>query len=255
MGTLGSLSWARQTDGRLRREDALRLLAKGVRATLEDRRWALGQRLRLPGNRAATFDVVRLRIPDSAACKEAETICMALRPDFLVGHSYRTYVWAIVLATQSRLAYDEEVLFVSSLLHDTGLSEPHRPSPAPLCFSLVGAERALNAGQRGGWDRERQRRAADAITRHLNIRVTASEGPEAHLMAAGTQLDAVGMRLRRIHPDTVAAVLARYPRRGVKAGLADVLARRGRADVGSRAHFMVERLGTEKLMRKAPFDE
>jgi HD domain len=182
-------------------------------------------------------------------------VCEQLHPRFLVNHSYRTYVWAAIVAAHERLEYDEEVVYVASLLHDTGLSDAHQIEAPPNCFSLIGAEAAVSCAADGGWDRARRDMAAEAIVMHLNLRVRPVDGIEAYLTAAGTSLDAVGARWWLIDPATRDAVLERYPRRGVKEGFVERFRSEAKTHPGSRAQYYWRYLALRRRLRVAPFEE
>jgi hypothetical protein len=107
---------------------------------------------------------------------------------------YHTFIWASIWAAHKKLAYDEEVLFVSSLLHDLGLSSVAPNQGHPTCFTLTGAQAAQRRGEQAGWAAMRSRATAEAITLHMNLRVRSKEGVESYLMTTGTQLDAIGAR-------------------------------------------------------------
>jgi hypothetical protein len=252
---VGTLDWIEETGGRLRPRDRIRLLGQGVLAQLFVLPLPVGGRLGLRPRRLARFDLERLRIPDSPACREAEEVCAQMRPELLVNHSYRTYVWGSILAAHDGLRYDEEVVYISSLLHDLGLSEQHEPAPPPVCFTLVGARAVEQAGAAAAWEDRRRRTAAEAITLHLNLRVQPSDGVEAYVVAAGAQLDAVGARYWRIDPATREAVLARYPRHGVKQGFVRIFGAHAKTHPGSRAHFYDRYLAIRTRLRAAPFEE
>ena len=177
---VGSLSWARHTRGALRPADRLRLLGQGVRGQLPQILRLVGGYMGIrPRRRAAALDVLPAP-PDSGAARQAEELCDRQRPEILVNHCYRTYLWAAILASRQGLRYDEELLYVSSLLHDLGLSEQGDPQPDPGCFALVGAKRCQEVGALYGWDPDRRVRAAEAVTLHMNLRVRPKEGVEAY---------------------------------------------------------------------------
>ena len=115
-----------------------------------------------------------------------------LRPSEIVGHSYRTYCWARILARRDRVKHDPEVLYVAALLHDLGLAAPN--GGKARCFTLVGAEKAVQLASQAGWSESSQLAVGQAITLHMNASVAANEGPEAHLLTAGAQLDVTGSR-------------------------------------------------------------
>ncbi len=251
---LGSLGWTRETNGVLDPRDRMRLLGQGVvllahtlPATLLH---ALG--LRRAGPICANVDT--LRLPDSPACRDAEAICEAKATPQVVNHSYRSYVWAAILAGHDRLRFDEEILYIACLLHDIGFTnDPDPERPHPHCFTLVGADAALELAGRLG-DRSRAEAVAHAITMHVNLWVRPSEGVEPHLLTIATKLDVMGTRFLEIDPVTARAVLERYPRRGLKQAFCDTMSAQTRMNPGSRVHFYT-RLGANVFIWRAPFDD
>jgi hypothetical protein len=254
-GRVGTLAWTHATGGRLRPNDRLRLLGQAL--LMQARELPLGvlARMGIRPWRLARFDLDELRIPDSPACAEAAEICAAQQPQMLVNHCYRTYAWAVILGRHQRLAPDEEVLFVSSLLHDLGLTDRHRKVTRPTCFTLIGATETARVAESHGWPGSRRDAAAEAITLHMNLRVPPSQGVEAHLLLAGTQLDVIGVRSWRVAPETVDDVLTRYPRVRVKRGMIEAFAEHSKFHPGSRARFYQRYLGLPLLLRVAPFEE
>jgi hypothetical protein len=164
------------------------------------------------------------------------------------------YVWAAILAAHDRLRYDEEVLYIASLLHDIGFTnDPDPARPYPHCFTLVGADAALGLAGRLA-DSSRAEAAANAITMHVNLWVRPSEGIEPHLLTIATKLDVMGTRLQELDVATVRAVLQRYPRRGLKQAFCDTMVSQTRLNPGSRVQFYT-RLGATAFIRRASFDE
>jgi hypothetical protein len=254
-GRVGTLSWMDATGGRLRQSDRLRLLGQALLMQARELPLGLLARLGVRPWRLARFDLDELRIPDSPACVEAAEICAAQQPHMLVNHCYRTYAWAVILGRHRRLAPDEEVLFVSALLHDLGLTDRHRAIRHPTCFTLIGATEAARVAEFHDWSASRRDTAAEAITLHMNLRVPPSQGVEAHLMMGGTQLDVIGAGSWQVAPETVDDVLTRYPRVGVKRGIVATFAEHSRTHPGSRARFYQRYLGLPLLVRAAPFKE
>ena len=66
-----------------------------------------------------------LRVPDSAAARAAERELEELAPPFMVNHSLRTYWFSRLLGETNTMSYDDEVLYVASLLHDIGFYGGH----------------------------------------------------------------------------------------------------------------------------------
>ena len=180
--TVGSLDWARRTRGLLDRRERARLAAQAIAAQMKLAPARLRYRVGLGAELAPALpeDLVA---PDSAICQQAQELLRDLRPSEIVGHSYRTYCWARILARRDRVKHDPEVLYVAALLHDLGLAAPN--DGQPRCCSLVGAEKAVQMGTEAGWSAPSQLAVGQAITLHMNASVAASEGPEAHLLTAG----------------------------------------------------------------------
>jgi hypothetical protein len=250
---VGSLGWAHRTRGKLGPTDRIRLLGQGALGQFALIARGLAARLGLPARGKAVLPLEKLKPPETKAAREAEELCDEQRPDFLVGHCYRTFAWAVAIAEAEGRHYDPELLYVVSLVHDLGLSEQAQSDVMPPCFSLVGADAAEAIGRHSGWSEERAQRAAEAVTLHMNLRVRPEDGVEAYLMTAGNQLDLLGHRLWRLAPETVDAVLGRYPRDGVKAGMIE-LSDQGLEQRGSRTRFY-HFLGHGLVMRAAPFEQ
>jgi hypothetical protein len=254
--SVGTLSWMRETNGVLRPRDRIRLLAQGALLMLKvvpaELRGALG----LQPARLARFDLEQLRLPDSAASREADQLC-AQEPPVIVNHSYRSYVWSAILAAHDGISYDEELLYVASLLHDIGFVAPERArrDSRPCCFTLNGVEATMGLSPESGWAGSRREAAAEAIAMHLNLRVGLTHAAEAHLLYAGTRLDATGLRLWDIDPETVDAVLARHPREGLKRAFVEAFECLARASPGTRSHFYTRYLGGNRFIKRARFDE
>jgi hypothetical protein len=253
--TVGGLEWAR-AGGILRPRDRAQLLAQGAAMQLRDLPWSLLARAGVRPRGTIAFDAAALAPPDSAAARDAEELCREIRPAALIGHSHRTYAWATILASQRRAPHDAEALYVSSLLHDLGLSDHARQAraPHPSCFTAIGADAAERVGIANGWERGRARLAAEAITLHMNLSLR-DHTPEARLMLAGAQLDVLGTGAWRLAPATLDGVLARWPRAGTKAAVHDAFRREARANPGTRAHFYWRHLAMAVLIRLAPFED
>jgi hypothetical protein len=212
--------------------------------------------LRLGPRQLATLDEGSFGLPDTAATRDAEARLAELGESELVGHSYRTFAFATVLAARDGLRFDEEVLCVASLLHDIGLAPPFNAGEPPKpCFTLTGAAIAEQIGEAARWSAARKETVADAITMHLNLWVSPELGAEAHLVHAGAYLDALGARYPRVAPQTIAWILERYPRHGTKRELIDRVRDEARVSPGTRTSFYHRWLMSGLFVRTAPFDE
>lgn len=248
--TIGSVDWARATRGLLTRRERAQLAAQAIAAQMRiapaRMRYRIGLGAGLAGAEPKDFEG-----PDSAICQQAEKLLQDLRPE-IVGHSYRTYCWARILARRDRVDHDSEVLYVAALLHDLGLAADH--GGQPRCFSLVGAEKAGELAREASWSAQAQLAVAEAITLHMNVKVDALEGPEAHLLTAGAQLDVTGARYWELSAAAREAVLSRHPRVSTKKALAQFFRDEARDNPKTRA-AVYDRLTGGRHPLRAPFDD
>lgn len=250
---VGTLNWTRATTGVLGARDRVSILGQAflyALVTLPDElRRALGIRRR----KLARVDLGQLAPPDSAVARAAQRIANDMAPAMIVNHSERTYLWGAILATHDGLRFDQEVVYVASLLHDIHFTDVNA-RPNPHCFTLPAAERAQEVGEKHGWNDERRDLAAEAITLHLNLRPP-QNSPEAYVVYAGARLDTSGYRYGHIHPRVLQAVLDRHPRLNLKRDSRPMFMAQAAANPGTRVHFYTRYLGVNWFIARAPFEE
>jgi HD domain-containing protein len=249
--TVGRLDWARRTGGLLNRRERARLAAQAIAAQLKLVPARLRYRIGV-GEDLVTAAPEDLEGPDSAICRQAEELLQDLRPPQIVGHSYRTFCWARILARRDQVEHDAEILYVAALLHDLGLAAPN--GGKARCFTLVGAERAVQLASEAGWSAPSQLAVGEAITLHMNASVAADEGPEAHLLTAGAQLDVTGARYWELSSVAREVVLTRYPRNSAKEALARFFREEARSNPNTRA-AVYDRLTGGRHPLRAPFEQ
>lgn len=152
----------------------------------------------------------QIAVPDSAAATAAREVSAEYHSPALLNHCQRSYAFAVGFAVRAGLAYDAELLYVSAMLHDIGLTsafDNHR-----LAFEKAGGHVAwvLTAG--AGWPVARRRRALEVIERHMWPAVDPEQDPEGHLLEIATGLDISGARPDVLPRPLIAEVLARFPR-------------------------------------------
>src|SRR5262249_37304121 len=132
-----------------------------------------------------------------------------LTPPFMVNHSLRTYWFSRLIGMAADLSFDDEALYVASLMHDLGFYG--RYASGAECFTIRSAQAAAEILDRAGWPPARRDRVAEAVILNTNGNVPPELGVEAHLMMRGVLADATGMHAWRIHPKTIDAVFERLP--------------------------------------------
>jgi hypothetical protein len=251
LGEIGSLEWARRTNGILGRGERARFLAamaleqaKGAPALLAAR---TGRRRGRTGP-----DPSELTPPDTPVARETIEICAGELDRSIVEHSYRSYIYARALAGVEGVECDEEATFVAAMFHDYGTKEID--SLRDRCFTLLGAEGAEALLGRSGWEPARREVAAEAITRHLNPAVPLEQGAVQHLVHDGIILDVFGVRAWELDPEGIRRVRERHPRLKFNEVGGGMLRRHAHAVPGCRAAALF-RGGFGLALRLGPWQD
>ncbi|HEY7130923.1 MAG TPA: HD domain-containing protein [Candidatus Limnocylindrales bacterium] len=129
-------------------------------------------------------------------------------PRYLLTHSVRVYCWGAAIAEREDWAFDRQILWTASLLHDGGL----RTIPSnTMCFEVEGAELARRFLERQGLDADAAERVAIAIILHMRSGVTLDDGVESVLLDRSTGLDVRGDGYETVD-DVRAGVIRAFPR-------------------------------------------
>lgn len=250
----GTLAWVRATGGVTGPAERIRMFASGVGLLLGSLPARVRERLGIENPRAITHDLDRLPVPDTREARRAEELCRGTGSAMVLEHSHRTYVFAMLFGILGAFRPDAELLYVAALLHDLTLTDAHRDVvPEIQCFAGKGAARAVAWAEEWGWSEHRARALGDAICLHLNVRVPPQLGVEAHLLHEAAALDVIGHRHWDIAPETVAAVLERHPRLGLKQGGLRLFSAASRP--GTRTHVLNRWLAFPALVRRSQFVE
>lgn len=241
-------AWATRTGGALSTEQRLRLAvatARTLPAMAPNRvRLALGRRGR------GKLEFAGLRLPDSKLAVAAETEASeALTPPVL-NHSLRTYYFGRVLADLDGAAYDDELVYVSCLLHDLQLEHP---TPG-RCFAVTGGERAAALALDAGAAQERATAIGAAIAAHVTPGVADDLSDPGGFVSAGASADVLGTRLAELDGDWVDELLRRHPRLGFKRHVVAAFRAEAKAVPKGRIHWL-NSAGFLAMIRLAPFTE
>ena len=209
-----------------------------------------GARLRIATGRRGQgrIDLEALTWPDTPLAREAEAEARGSLTPHILEHSYRTYVFGLVLAALDGAEVDEELCFVASMLHDLTLEHP---TPG-RCFAVVSGERAQSLALDHGWPADRAQAVGAAIAGHT----TAGNddlGDPAGFVSSGALLDVAGVRYDETDPRWMDAVLERHPRLELKRHLVACLKAESVAMPAGRFNWLRRYAGFGLLVRIAPF--
>jgi hypothetical protein len=150
--------------------------------------------------------------PSTSAATAAVSVATRFYTPALLNHCARSYMWGVNYAAAHGITFDDELYFVSAMLHDLALTDPfdsHR-----LAFEEAGGDLAWVFGVAAGWSVERAARADEIIVLHMRDDVAADVDPESHLLQVATAWDVAGRRPEEFPADARADVLEQYPRLG-----------------------------------------
>src|SRR3954454_18433182 len=152
-------------------------------------------------------DLVPAETPATRAAREVVTEYSSAA---LVNHCERSYLWSAALGELTGAAYDRELLYVASMLHDLGLVPAFDNYRAP--FEDAGGDVGWVFAAGAGWPPERRTRVKELVIRHMWDEVDPSFDAEGHLLCEGTGLDISGRNADAWPAAFRSEVVERFPR-------------------------------------------
>jgi len=171
----------------------------------------------------------RLGLPDTGLARDAYAYAAKATPAFVFDHSVRSYVFARAHARHQDLRagtdYDDELLFISCVLHDIGLSEEGNGDQR---FEVDGADTAAAFLRERGVEERRVAIAWDAIALHTSDGIAARKGTEVALAQSGIGTDILGVRRESLPAGLADELHALLPRRDLAYALSDAIVTQAR---------------------------
>jgi len=131
--------------------------------------------------------IAGIGVPDTDLANEATRIAKASLPVEIFNHSMRTYLFGQLIAKAKKIDHDAEIVYVASILHDSGMSSAHMSADRP--FEVDGAFVARDLLDKHGVSSARMDAAWDAIALHDNSPIAVHKQPEVRLVNAGVGAD------------------------------------------------------------------
>lgn len=160
-----------------------------------------------------------IKPPDTPIVRQAEALVRAVSSDTLFNHVMRCYWFGELFAQQEGKRVDSELMFLSAVLHDLGLTDH---APGPHRFEIEGAGAARTFLTERGVAEDRAQKVWDNIALHT-WDVNPFRGDTSRLMQLGLAYDVSGVPNARLDPADVTEVLRRYPRLNFKRAFNDML--------------------------------
>lgn len=147
-------------------------------------------------------------LPDSELCNAAIEYARTVSEPFLFHHVMRSAIYAELIGQQRKLAYDREVLCVSAVLHDLGLTKLAR---ADTRFEVEGADFAKDFLTRQGMTERHVELVWRAIALHTTAEIPLRMGNEVALCHLGIAADLAILPPGLRENDTLEEIRATYP--------------------------------------------
>ena len=154
-----------------------------------------------------------IKVPDTALVRDAIDVSRSLLEPCLFNHVMRSWLFGILLSEGAKPASDPELLAVSAVLHDLGLTDRYT---AENRFEVDGANAARAFLKDRGISTQQAQVVWDAIALHTTPTIALHKEPEVVMTHSGIAVDVMGAGLDRIPQDKQRAVLTEFPRLAFK---------------------------------------
>ena len=151
--------------------------------------------------------------PDTDVCVAAMELARDHSPPFLFNHVMRTFAFGREAGAMQSAQYDQEMLFLGSMLHDLGLVEKFVGEDR---FEIDGADAAAAFLSKRGYSDKKIAIIWDAIALHTTLGVPQRKQPEIALLQVGASIDVGAIPRSLVTPESVEIILSEYPRIGFK---------------------------------------
>jgi HD domain len=154
-----------------------------------------------------------IKVTDTRLVRDAIDLARSSSEPYLFNHVMRSWLFGILLSEGSQPLPDPELLAVSIVLHDLGLTDRYT---AEERFEVDGANVARAFMKERGISTQRTQVVWDAIALHTTSSIALHKEPEVAMTHSGIAVDAIGFGLDRIPLDKQCAILAAFPRLALK---------------------------------------
>jgi hypothetical protein len=204
-----------------------------------------------------------ITVVDTSLVRDAIEIARSASEPYLFNNVMRSWLFGILLSEEAKLAPDPELLAVSTILHDLGLTDSYTGENR---FGVDGANAARAFLKDRNISTQQMQVVWDAIALHTTRSIALHKEPEVAMTQSGVSADVIGVGLDRISPDKQRAIQAELPRLALKnllkACLCNVVRRKPATsydnilrDFGSRHVEGFKAPSFADIVENAPFSE
>ena len=149
-------------------------------------------------------------IPDSKIAREVTELVRDTENSLLFNHSSRVYYFAAATGKRKGLAFDPELLYVSAMFHDMGLTPKH--SSATDRFEVDGANAAREFLRQHKIPQQDVDTVWTSIALHTTPGVPQYMHPVIALLTNGVEMDVLGIAYSDFSDADREAIVLAYPR-------------------------------------------
>ena len=152
-------------------------------------------------------------VPETPLISRSIELARDRSEPYLFNHAMRSWLFAALLAQRKQIAHDGEVLAVTTILHDIGLTESF---DGPLRFEVEGANAARAFARNEGVDDRRAQLIWDGVALNSTPSIALYKEPEIAIATMGIGLDWGGFGYEALTDAEVAEIVDVFPRLGMK---------------------------------------
>src|SRR6266853_440189 len=204
-----------------------------------------------------------IKVPDTVLVRDAIDLSRSASEPFLFNHVMRSWLFGILLSEGAKPAPDPELLAVSAVLHDLGLTDRYTSENR---FEVDGANAARAFLKDRAISPQQTQVVWDAIALHTTRSIALHKEPEVAMTQSGIAVDFLGVGLDRIPKTSQREILTEFPRLAFKnqiqGCLCNLIRRKpatafdnGLRDFGSRYVEGFTAPSLVDLLANAPFPE
>jgi len=215
-----------------------------------------------PAMSGKTQVVGGITVIDTPLVTRAMDYARAHSEPYLFNHAVRSWLFAVRLGQLQGIAHDAEVVAISTLLHDLGLTDSFTGQKR---FEIEGADAARAFARAQGLDAAQVQLIWDSVALNSTPSIGLYKEAEVALCTAGIGVE-FGFQYDQIPPNEMKSILAAFPRLEMKRCFADSVCRIVKTkpettydnfagDFGERFVLGYKRPSTVDYLMEAPFEE
>ncbi|MCY1683017.1 MULTISPECIES: HD domain-containing protein [Kocuria] len=166
--------------------------------------------------------IAGITIPDSAVAREATELVRDVESDLLYHHSRRVFVFGSLRGHALGRGFDDELLYISAMFHDLGLTEKYRSDDLRFEIDAANVVRDFLTGH--GYSQHDAEEAWASIALHTTPMVPLHMSPLVELVTRGVELDVMGVDYHELTDAQREEITSVHPRPRFKEGIIESFA-------------------------------